>query len=224
MSSTALDRTLICAGLVLASTTVLASNSQPLSCETVKVEETVLQQAPEGARRVEAHVLVVTTKKGQRRFVDTPSRDESATGGVHWRYCGFDPQAKAHLIERMDEGAYSGNLLLDESGEQMPAGHTVLFSPSGREFLAIEQEAGEDGEEWAVYDMAGKTLWKGYAGTQKKVDGIDSVVSVFAHPQWTRQGQLTARYECASSKLHGVVALVRSPSGNWGWHAHGKCS
>jgi hypothetical protein len=171
---------------------------------------------------VEKHVLEVITAKGVKRFVDKPPYEEM--GGLRWRYCGYDARAKAHLIERKDESSYSGELLFDETGRSMHAGHTVLFSPDEKEFLATEQEDGVDGENWTVYDAAGKARWKGYAGTTAKVDGIDSVVSTFDHPQWNTQGELTARFVCASSKVRGVVTLARSPSGDLSWRGHMKCS
>jgi hypothetical protein len=209
----------------LASNAVLAKESQSaLSCETAKVERAALKQAPKGARRVEKHVLEIVTKKGPKRFADKPPHDEGDMGGLHWRYCGYSAQARAHLIEMKDESSYSGNLLFDETGRVVHAGHTVLFSPDEKQFLAIEQEDGVDGENWTVYDADGKTKWKGYAGTVAKVDGIDSVVSTYDHPQWTKQGELTARFVCASSKTHGVVTLTRSPSGDLSWRGHGKCS
>jgi hypothetical protein len=183
-----------------------------------------LGQAPKGARRVERHVLEVITTKGPKRFVDKPPRDEGDMGGLHWRYCGYNAQAKAHLIEMTDESSYSGDLLFDETGKLMRAGHTVLFSPDEKEFLAIEQEDGVDGENWIVYDADGKAKWQGYAGTTAKVDGVDIVVSTFGHPQWTKQGELTARFVCAASKAHGLVTLVRSPSGDWNWRGLGNCS
>jgi hypothetical protein len=114
--------------------------------------------------------------------------------------------------------------LFDETGQLVHDGHTVVFSLDEKKFLAIEQEDGVDGENWAVYGADGKAMWKGYAGTIAKVDGIDSVVSTFDHPQWNKQGKLTARFVCASSKARGVVTLARSPSGDWSWRGHGKCS
>jgi hypothetical protein len=93
-----------------------------------------------------------------------------------------------------------------------------------KELLTIEQEIGVDGENWAVLDMTGKTVWKGYAGTTAKVDDGEMVVSRFDHPRWTKQGELTARFVCAASKAHGVVTLARSSSGDWSWRGLGKCS
>jgi hypothetical protein len=222
MSSTVLSRALIGVLFTSVSLTALAAESQSvLSCENQKVESIALKQAPKGARRVSEHVLEVTSQKGPRRFVDKPPYDE--IGGVRWRYCGYDALAKVHLIELNDESGYSGDLLWDETGKLVRAGHTVLFSPTRSTFLAIEQEDGVDGENWTVYGITGKPIWKGYAGTVAKLGGVDSVVSTFADPHWTRQGELTARFVCASSKTNGVVTLAQSPSGNWSWRGHGRC-
>jgi hypothetical protein len=224
MSSTALKHALLYASLAVGSSTVAAKESPPLlSCETQKVERTALKQAPKGVRRVSKHVLEIASGKGSQRFVDKPPHDEGEMGGVHWRYCGYDAQAKAHLIEMIDASSYSGELLLGETGRRVRAGHTVLFSPNMKEYLAIEQEAGMDGENWAVRDMTGETVWKGYAGTISKADGVEVVVSTFERPEWTRQGQLTARFVCAASKAQGTVKLVRSPSGAWKWMGYAKC-
>jgi hypothetical protein len=222
MSSTVLDRALIGALFCFVGSAGLAAESQSsLSCENQKVESIALKQAPKGARRVSMHVLEVTSQKGPRRFVDKPPYDEP--GGVTWRYCGYDALAKAHLIEMNDASVYSGDLLWDGTGKLLRAGHTVLFSPDRQTFLAIEQEGGMDGEDWTVYDISGKPIWKGYAGTVAKVDGIDHVASTFIDPHWTQQGTLTARFMCTSVKTHGVVTLVRAPSGHWSWRGHGKC-
>jgi hypothetical protein len=196
-----------------------------LSCETKETERAALKQAPKGVHRVSKHVLEVTLKKGTQRFIDSPPHDDRGEmGGVHWRYCGYNADAKAHLIEMTDQNSYSGALLLEKTGQRVRAGHIALFSPNMKEYLAIEQEAGVDGENWGVYDATGKAIWKGYAGTTAKVEGGDIVVSTFEHPRWTKQGELTARFVCASSKINGVVTLSQSSSGNWTWRSHGKCS
>lgn len=222
MSSTVLSRALV--GVVLASVCISGLAVEPqsvLTCGNQKVESAALKQAPRGARRVSEHVLEVTSQQGPRRFVDKPPYDEM--GGVRWRYCGYDALANVHLIELNDESGYSGDLLWDESGKLVRAGHTVLFSPNRQAFLAIEQEDGVDGENWTVYGITGKPIWKGYAGMIAKVDGVDSVVSTFTDPHWTVHGELTAHFVCASSKANGVVTLARSPSGDWRWRGNGKC-
>src|SRR4051794_3968493 len=105
MSSTVLKHVIACASFAVVSTAVAAKESNPLlSCETQKVERAALKQAPKGARRVSKHVLVVTLENGAQRFVDKPPHDDGGEmGGVHWRYCGYDTDAKAHLVEMTDE-------------------------------------------------------------------------------------------------------------------------
>lgn len=224
MSFTVLNRAFIWVSLTLLGAPALAQEPQHvLSCETAKAEDIAFKQAPMGARRVGTHVLEVVSRRGPQRFVDKPPHDEGGMSGVHWRYCGYASQAKAHLIEMTNEGLFSGKLLLDETGKQVRAGHTVFFSPTGKAFLAVEQESGMDGEEWTVYDAAGNKLWEGYAGTTAKIDGIDTVVSTFERPTWTKQGGLTAHFLCAASSNRGIVRLVRSSSGDWRWQGHGDC-
>lgn len=92
-----------------------------------------------------------------------------------------------------------------------------------KELLAIKQEVGVRGENWAVHDMTGQAVWTGYAGTVANVDGMQMVVSTFERSQWTKQGEPTARFVCASSKAQRIVTLVRSPSSGWAWSGHAKC-
>lgn len=225
MSSTVLARALVCAAFACICSTAsgMETRSTPtLSCEKQKLERTALKQAPMGARRVNRHVLEIMSNRGAQRFIDNPPHE--ATGGVHWRYCGYDARAKAHLIAMVDGGSYSGDLLLESGDQLVHAGHTVVFSRDRKAFLAIQQESGADAEHWAVRDAAGKTIWKGYAGTLAKVDGVETVVATFERPRWSRHGVLTARFVCASSNVHGVVTLARLPTGDWRWRGHGKCS
>jgi hypothetical protein len=223
MSSTLLQRALVGAAFACISSTVSGMETRStLSCEKQKPERAALKQAPMGARRVNSHVLEIMSNRGAQRFIDNPPHE--AKGGVHWRYCGYDARAKAHLIAMIDGSSYSGDLLLASTDKVVHAGHTVVFSWDRKAFLAIQQEAGVDGANWAVHDAAGKTIWKGYAGTLAKVDGMETVVSTFGRPRWTKQSKLTARFVCASSKVRGVVTLVRRPSGDWRWRGHGKCT
>ena len=172
------------------------------------------------------HVLALTTSKGSRRFADQPPYDtpgEEGEVGVKRRYCGYDDVAKAHLVELIDDSTRTGELLFADSGRLVRAGHTVVFAPDHRAFLAIEQEAGADGEHWRLVGLDGHALWEGYAGTLAKVDGIETRFSTFDRPRWSARGELTARYACLSGGAHGVVTLARSPAGTWVWRGHGKC-
>lgn len=225
MSSTVVERALCIALIALVSGAALAKQApRSLSCEQQdeSAEPAAMKLAPSGAYRVEKHVLEVVSKKVTRQFVDKPPHDEGGMGGLHWRYCGFDPKAKAHLIEMTDNGLFSGDLFFEESGVLLRAGQTVVFAQNQKDFLAIEQEDGVDGANWSVYDGNGKLRWNGYAGTIQKIEGIDGVISTFERPRWNREGRLTARFVCTASPVNGVVTLLPSSNG-WSWHGHKKC-
>jgi hypothetical protein len=222
MSSTVLKRALVFASFAFVSSAVLGKEAQStLSCEKQKLERSALKQAPMGVRRVSKHVLEIFSNRGAQRFIDNPPPEGMA--GVHWRYCGYDARSKAHLIAMSDGGAFSGELLLESTDTLVHAGHTVVFSRDRKAFLAIQREAGADGEHWAVRDAAGKTIWEGYAGALAKGDGVETVVATFERPRWNKRGVLTARFVCASSKVRGTVILARRPTGDWRWHGRGRC-
>lgn len=226
MSSSVLQRALVCASLAFVIPAAAAQTSQgTFSCHTKQSERALLKQAPKEVRRASKHVLEITLSSGKQRFVDEPPyAEDGEIDGTRWQYCGFDKGAKAYLIEMADGILFSGKLLMQESGKQLPAGHTVLFSPTMKTYLAIEQQNGRDGEDWTVRDMAGKTIWTGYAGTLVKDKDADGIASFFEEPAWNERGELTARVACLSGKPGGVVTLVREPSGKWRWRGHGKCN
>ena len=190
----------------LISTIALA---QSLSCHTVD-ERAAMKQAPNGAQRIGKHTLEINYKKGSKRFVDNPPHNEYF--GLHWRYCGYDSQTKVHLIGMDIEDLFSGQILFEDTGKLLRAGHTILFSPNRENFLAIEQPDGMYTELWSVYDISGKTIWTSQAGTMKQNHNIDSglVESTFEDPRWNPQGELTARVVCnlwSSQKVAASVVL-----------------
>lgn len=190
---------------------------QELACKPDSDEKVAMQQAPGGAKRKSEHSLEVRTSSGTRRFVDQPPHD--GISGLHWLYCGYNPLTKTHLIHKQHEDLFSGQLLFEDSGKILGAGHTVLFSNDGKKYLAIEQQSGKDGEDWSVFDSEGKKIWRGYGGTVRK----DKVVSQFEQPRWDAQGELTAQYVCMEpTKGKGTVTLVESGKA-WGWRGQGKC-
>jgi hypothetical protein len=75
-------------------------------------------------------MLEVMTAKGAKRFVDKPLHED--IGGLRWRYCGYNAQAKAHLIEKIDESLYSGALLFDKTRKPVHAGISSCFPQAKR--------------------------------------------------------------------------------------------
>lgn len=221
MHPTTILRALACALLGLSATAAIAAQaaaepSGVLSCESGRTERDALKRTPAKVKRPAKHVLVVVTAKGPQRFVDKPPYDEPLSG-VSWQYCGYDNQAKAHLIGKIDEDIFTGVLLFDETGATLPAGETVWFAPNRQAFLAAVQPNGLDGQNWSVAGIDGKPIWQGYAGMPGKERG--QFLSQFTAPQWSARGELRTAYACAGpSGKEGVARLIRSADGKWGWH------
>ncbi len=198
------------------------SGAQRLTCAPDANEKIAMKQAPGGASRIDAHTLEVTYKKGVRRFADKPPHDE--LGGLHWLYCGYDARAQSHLIQRQFEGLFSGQLLREDTGQAVAAGHTVIFSADRQKYLAIEQENGQNGEQWSVYGDGGKRVWRGYAGTLKQVKGATNIVSQFEQPRWDTDGNLTAQNVCNYPyEGKNPIALIQSEK-VWRWRDSANCT
>jgi hypothetical protein len=210
--------------------TPLYAKAQAVTCNSDTDETSLMREAPREVMRLSGkHTLVVHYKAGSKRFVDAPPYDEELSG-LHWHYCAFVPALKAHLIGMSKDDLFSGKLLLDDSGRVLDAGHTVYPSPDGKKFLAVEQEDGMDGELWTVYDLSGRKLWSGYAGTtilqrpKGKLDTqpYESIESSYESPRWDAQGQLQAEQVCASGNLKGVITL-QLKEGAWSWVSGVHC-
>jgi hypothetical protein len=210
--------------------TPLCAKAQAVSCNVDADEASLIREAPREVMRLSGkHTLVVNYRTGSKRFVDAPPYDEELSG-LHWHYCAFVPALKAHLIGMSKDDLFSGKLLLDDSGRVLDAGHTVYPSPDGKRFLAVEQEDGMDGELWTVYDLSGRKLWSGYAGTivlqrpkgTPDVKPYEAIESSYESPQWNAQGELQAEQVCANGKLKGVI-ILQLKSGAWSWGSGVHC-
>ncbi len=133
------------------------------------MEEQVIAGMAGRVSRIDEHVLQIKFAGGERRFADEPPHEP--LDGLHWRFCGYSNLTRAYLIGKNHFGRFTGVLLLEDNGIILNAGHTVLFSPSGIAFLAIEQEDGMGGELWSVYGISGEKLWSGFAGILKRDPG-----------------------------------------------------
>ncbi len=210
-----------CAFCILAINNVGATEiDSRLYCDENVSEARQISRSGGAARRTGTHRLEVRTRGKVLRFMDEPPFEP--LGGSHWLYCGFEANVKVHLIGLSKGSLFTGRLLFD-NGAQSEGGHTVLFAPDKRTFLAIEQEDGMDGELWTVRTADGKLKWTGYAGTITKVNGIDTVESNFHYPSWTRSGELRARMACADSGQSQLVSLQKLGN-EWYWRNADGCS
>jgi len=189
--------------LIVAALWITSSHAadQQLSCQKAtlypEVEHELIQQHPAKVSRVDAHTLEVRHAKGVERFIDKPPHE--ALAGTHWYYCGYSATQKVHLIGNNVDSLFSGVILRHSDGKTFKAGHTILMSPEGKKFLAIEQQSGLDGEDWTVYKLYGKKLWQGYAGilsTAVKNEPV-MVMAQFVAPVWRNEDVLEADLSCA---------------------------
>ena len=176
-----------------------------------------LRSAPHGARRVSAHVLVVNTKSGRRRFAD-PKPYLDGLDRVHWSYCGYVAALHAHLIGLEDGDRFTGKLLLEPNGRTLEAGATVLPSPDGKLFLAGSQVNGEYMGRGMLSDMSGRQLWAGVSG----VTGGDVDVE-YGDPHWIANDAIRAPASCnGGNRRTGEATLVREGK-TWRWKSDLRC-
>ena len=185
-------------------------------------ERRALRGAPEGASRASAHVLVVNTGSGPRRFED--ERPEAVElDRFHWSYCGYVAALHAHLIGMEDGSLFSGKLLLDHSGRMLEAGATVYPSPDGKLFLAASQDDGDALEQWVISDLSGHRLWAGESGITKIENKIQVVGLEFEAPRWVSDDALSVTATCGDRVgTKGRATLVREGA-FWRWKTDLRC-
>jgi hypothetical protein len=196
---------------------------QDLDCNDNDVGEALhesraLRTAPEGAKRISAHVLAVNYRSGVRRFIDPrPYREE--LDGIHWQYCAYIPAHGAHLIGMMDGSLFSGKLLLDRGGALLDAGNAVYPSPDGKLFLAARQVDGEYLARWMISDLAGRKLWDGESGLTRN----EGVIQEYEDPRWITNDTLRVVAICNNSaRTRGEATLVHEGE-SWRWRSDLRC-
>ena len=151
------------------------------------MEEQVIAGRAGRVSRIDEHVLQIKFAGGERRFADEPPHEP--LDGLHWRFCGYSNLTRAYLIGKNHFGRFTGVLLLEDNGIILNAGHTVLFSPSGIAFLAIEQEDGMGGELWSVTVSQAKSCGAALPGFLKRDPGntYDFVSAQYDKPKWNNE-------------------------------------
>ena len=129
------------------------AHSYELSCERDVSESELLKQSPNGATRINKHILEVKYSGGSKRFIDKPPHEN--LDGTHWKYCGYDKETRVHLIHKQIFGRFTGSLLSEDIGRTLSAGQTVLIDTKIKYILGIEKESGMDGELFGLSQNSG---------------------------------------------------------------------
>lgn len=172
-------------------------------------------QAPHGAKRRSEHQIEIRWSKGTRLFTDKPPYEDLA--GVSWAYCGYNPDLKLHLLRKTDNDLFTGVLLDDNTGQLLPGGFAVLFSPDRSFYLAYEQPDGLDGETLKLHKRNGAMLWKGYDFIASP-DGQSVIVDAenMRNMRWDNENrpQATLYLRGGGTK---TVTLMRDSKGKLDW-------
>jgi len=91
-------------------------------------EPAALRKAPHGAKRIGKHTLQINWAHGVRRLVDKGC-DGEGIGGKCWDYCGYDATLRLHILGHEEDDLFTGALLDDRTGQLLPGGASVNFSP-----------------------------------------------------------------------------------------------
>ncbi len=175
-------------------------------------EPAALRQAPHGAKRIGKHTLQINWAHGVRQLIDKGC-DGEGIGGQCWEYCGYDATLHLHHIGHEDDDLFTGALLDDKTGQLLPGGTSVSFSPNREMYLSVSQENGKELSDWKVFARNGTLLWAGDSGLVGKSDDI---LAEFEGARWSSPGELLTDYmDSRNNKI--VLKLTRKADGKWEW-------
>jgi hypothetical protein len=155
----------------------------------------------------------VSWSAGIRRFKERPPY-YAQLDGVWWAYCGYEKELGLHLIMEQNIDILTGVLLDDMTGQLLPGGESVLFSPDLKLYVAFEQPDGQDGATIKLCTRNGAVLWKGLNAILAP-DGI-SISADIKNVRWNEKNQIMAEALTSQGKK-GIVRLTQIQRGKWQW-------
>lgn len=175
-------------------------------------ELAALRHAPHGAKRIGKHTLQINWAHGVRRLVDKGC-DGEGVGGKCWTYCGYDATLHLHILCHEDEDLFTGALLDDKTGQLLPGGGAVSFSPDRKMYFSVSQWNGKELSDWKVYAIDGKLLWAGDSGI---ADESGKIQAEFNDAHWSSSGELLTE-SMDSKHIKIVLKLTHSADEHWKW-------
>ena len=192
------------------------------SMECASNEVKNIAKFPIKAKRLTEHVLLVSTSHSKVIFKDKPPYDENFPL-LRWEYCAYSAAQKMHLVLKDQDTDFSGILLDDITGKQLPAGQDVIFSDDGQMYVAFAQPDGLDGREMIVYQRDGRKLWQGFDFIEGEPGYIlANFDEHYLH--WNKKNQLQGMAVCLDGKKFGLVTLSKQKNDDWAWLPKVYCS
>ena len=174
-----------------------------------------LGTAPSGAARTGKHQLQISWAVGQKSFTDAPEPPSGDPPDFSWTYCGYQADLGLHLILKNEDSLGTGVLLDNKTGDILPGGEKVVFSPDAKYYIAYEQPDGQDGETIKLYDRSGKKLWEGYNGILHNNGKWMAVIGEFHNLRWNDHDQPQADIRVLKTTL--TMTLTEGENGSREW-------
>ncbi|WP_423380306.1 hypothetical protein [Burkholderia sp. LMG 32019] len=207
---------LLCAHTYASTLTLNCADAQAGTLNQKAAESRLMAESHGLAERIAPHVLRINVEGKTLLFKDIPS---DGLDNIAYTFCGS--RGGYSLIAWDDGGEFTGKLIDERTGRILPAGREVIFSPDGRAYLAIWQEDGLDGDDWAVrYADDGRVSWQGYSFIASR-DIDNTPLHELSNPKWTASGKLTAEASCRDTP-NALVGLIKVQE-RWSWHVPTSC-
>jgi hypothetical protein len=212
-----------CLALHGASVVHAAPASLVLSCNDSfqePAEHNRIAQAGGGlVRRVSKDRLIVQVAGKMLQLDNNDPEDNNA--GLRFGFC--ERRDGWILLHHADSMRFTGVLINETTGAQIPAGETVAFSYDRRAYFATRQPDGLDGEEWEIHFADGRVSWTGFSFIRNP-DSPNYAYAELDEPHWLSSGVFVARATCMSDRnRQWRVMLSKNAYGQWDWDPIKPC-
>lgn len=164
------------------------------------------------------HELRVNAGRKNLRFIDKAPSDDT---GIAYRFC--DRGGGFILLRVAEENVFTGLLVDERTGQTLPGGEEVVFSPDGRAYFATEQPSGLDGNHWKIFAANGTLSWSGFSFIPQE-GKPDFMQATLSEPTWMPNGELTAVAQCLPNIERKWKVKLIKVSGRWDWRPRKPCA
>lgn len=172
-------------------------------------EQKLMNQTHGLASRPSEHVLQLHVAGKTLSFRDQPG---DGLDNIAYFFCASHDGYT--LIQWNDSNWFTGQLIDERTGNILPGGSSVLFSPDRRAYFAEHQEDGMEGQVWTIYWADGRRAWQDDNYFPLDAHRHPDAYVQLEDPAWTANGELTAK---SSGAAPGPLAKLIKVNGKWSW-------